>query len=66
MRKFKVEIKKTVQVKQFEPVTITLTTEEECEGDTLHSFLEKRDTAYDELKDKMNEIFGQQQESCLD
>lgn len=61
MRKFKVEIKKTVQVKQYEPVTITLATEGETEDD---QFIAERNAAYAELKKKMNEIFNTP--SCLD
>ena len=57
MRKYTVEIKKTVQVKQFEPVTITL-------GCELEGTLMDRDHAYDELKKKMKSIF--EPESCLD
>ena len=58
MRRFSVTIEKTVQVKQFEPVKVILTTE--LEGTT-----EDRDEAYAELKQKMNEIFGKPS-SCLD
>ena len=65
MRRFSVTIEKTVQVKQFEPVKVILTTESDCVFRDNAAFIAARDEAYSELKQKMNEIFGKPS-SCLD
>lgn len=63
-RTFRVEIRKTVQVKQYEPTTITMSVEGEC---SKEEYVAERDAAYEELKAKINSIFNKSADtSCLD
>jgi hypothetical protein len=57
-------IRRTVQVKQYEPTTIELSVSGECDKDR---YVAERDIAYSELKAKMNDIFNPSaKSSCLD
>lgn len=52
---YKVMVRKTVQVKQFEPTVIELSTEGTClESERNQNY----DKAFNEIKTKMNQLFG--------
>ena len=60
---FKVTIRKTVQVKQYEPTTIELSMEGAC---TRNQQTFEYAKAFKETKAEMNKIFGTEQKSAMD
>jgi hypothetical protein len=61
--KYTVHISKTVQVRQYEPVNIQLSCEGSCPRNQLSV---EYDRTFKEIKQKMNELFGEKTKTdCL-
>lgn len=59
---YRVSVRKTVQVKQYEPTTIELSCEGTCPRGSLSATY---DQTFVEIKAKMNEIFGEKPKTDL-
>lgn len=53
---YRVTVRKTVQVKSYEPTVIELSTEGTC---PISQRVQHYDSAFREIKAKMNELFGE-------
>ena len=65
-REFMVTISKTVQERQYEPITVSFTTKGTCPTD---QYEKEQDAAYQQLKQKIQAVFAPQtkeRESLLD